>query len=313
MRSKYAPIAVFTYNRPDHTERVLAALNASALAPESDIYIFCDNYKNEKARESVEEVRRIVDKFAEECRFKRVDIRKAEKNRGLAASIIEGVSEIMKQHGRAIVVEDDMLASVHFLEYMNAALEYYRDDNTIWSISGYTFPMKALESYPHDVYMSGRGCCWGWGSWADRWDLVDWSMSDYESFKHNWIKRHQFARWGKDMPIMLDTQMYTDHNSWAIRWCYAEYKQNMMTVYPKISYIQNIGNDGSGVHASKLAEKFDTELENKEEYSCKFEKLPFDESIRRDFVKKYFETWRIWFRVQVKWILIRIGLLKLQK
>lgn len=313
MKNNYAPVAVFTYNRPDHTRRVLDALNASALAAKTDLYIFCDNYKNESARDKVLEVRELVDSFARNSKFRAIDIRKAERNKGLASSIIDGVTEIMNKYGKAIVVEDDMLASIHFLEYMNEALDYYEENKSIWSISGYTFPMKALETYPHDIYMSGRGCCWGWGSWADRWKTVDWDMQDYKAYKHNWVKRYKFARWGKDMPIMLDTQMYMNHNSWAIRWCYAEYKQGMKTVYPKVSYIQNIGNDGTGVHASKLAEKFDTILENNESYLCKFEDLPYDEGIRREFVKKYFGTWIGWFRVQVKWMLIRIGALKPSK
>ena len=110
MMNKYAPVVVFTYNRPNHTSRVLSALDASVLAPESDIFIFCDNYKNEKAKESVTQVRSVVDDFSKRNRFNRTIVRKAERNKGLAASVIEGVSEIMKEYGRAIVVEDDMLA-----------------------------------------------------------------------------------------------------------------------------------------------------------------------------------------------------------
>lgn len=310
MSNDYAPIAVFTYNRPDHTFRVLSALDASALAPKSDLYIFCDNYKNEKAKESVNQVRLVVDDFSRRSRFKRTEVIKSETNKGLATSIIDGVSEIMKEYGKAIVVEDDMLASPHFLEFMNDALDFYKDNQLIWSISGYSFPIKILEKYPHDVYMAGRGCCWGWGSWIDRWNLVDWDVSDYPQFKHNWVKRFKFGRWGRDLPIMLDNQMYSNHQSWAIRWCYSEFTNKMLTVYPSISYIQNIGNDGSGVHESVALKKYDTVLENNERYCCRLENLGVNNALRKEFAAKYYmNPWKN-FKQEVRWLLIRLGIIK---
>lgn len=307
MESKCAPVAVFTYNRPDHTERVLDALNVSALAPDTDIFIFCDNYKDESAKHNVQRVWDLVDQFAYKSRFKSVTINKSETNKGLATSIICGVSEIMVLYGRVIVVEDDLLASIHFLEYMNSALDFYKNNKHIWSISGYAFPMKALSNYPHDVFMAGRGSSWGWASWIDRWNRVDWDVKDYNTFKHNWSKRHAFARWGRDLPLMLDAQMTANHNSWAIRWCYSQFLENMMTVYPKISYIKNIGNDGTGTHKSLLVEKFDTEVECGECFECEFEDLTYDKIIRKEFQKKYSPTIIVRIKSLVKKFLVKLG------
>lgn len=311
MKRICAPVAVFVYNRPEHTNKVLNALNASMMAPETDLYIFCDNFKNEESKDMVLKTRDVIDSFSLACNFHKVDIRKADYNKGLATSIIEGVNELMDQYGKAIVIEDDILASIHFLEYMNAALDYYQQEKTVWSISGYSFPMKSLNNYPHDVYMSGRGCCWGWASWRDRWNKVDWNVSNYDSFKHNWLQRHSFAKWGQDLPLMLDAQMNMNHNSWAIRWCFSEFQNRMMTVYPKTSYVKNIGNDGSGTHKSTLENRFDTSLEKEKDFHCTFEVLPYDESIRREFRKKYSPggTFAIW-KTNLKWFLVRFGLYK---
>ena len=311
MKSMCAPVAVFVYNRPEHTNRIINALNVSALAPETDLFIFCDYFKNEGSRENVLKTREIVDSFSKTCRFHKVDIRKADHNKGLARSIIDGVSELMNQYGKSIVVEDDILVSIHFLEYMNAALDYYQQVKTVWSISGYSFPMKSLNDYPHDVYMSGRGCCWGWASWNDRWEKVDWNVPDYESFKHDRIQRHSFAKWGPDLPLMLDAQMKMNLNSWAIRWCYYEFRNGMMTVYPKLSYVKNIGNDGSGTHKSTFEKKFNTDLEEEEQFHCTFEILPYNERIRREFRKKYRTGGVLAFcKAKLKFFLIKLGFYK---
>lgn len=311
MESKCAPVAVFTYNRPNHTERVLDALNVSALAPDTDIFIFCDNFKNESAKYDVQQVRDLVDQFAYKSRFRSITINKSETNKGLAASIICGVSGIMDLYGRVIVVEDDLLASTHFLEYMNSALDFYENNKHIWSISGYSFPMKALTNYPHDVFMAGRGSSWGWASWIDRWNTVDWDVKDYYQFKNNKQKRHEFAQWGRDLPLMLDAQMSSDHNSWAIRWCYSQFIQNKMTVYPKTSYIKNIGNDGSGTHKSHLDEKYDTNLESGECFNCRFEDLSYDMSIKKEFSKKYSPTIMCKIKSLAKKLLTGMGLIKI--
>ena len=281
-----APVLIFVYNRLDHTKKTLEALSKNILAEKTDLFIFCDNYKKEKDIETVKKVRNLIDEFSVNAVFSNVTVKKAEKNKGLANSIIAGVSEIINQYGKVIVLEDDLITSKNFLKYMNQALDFYEHQTNIWSISGYTFPMKTLETYPHDVYMSGRGSSWGWASWKDRWETIDWSVSDYKNFEFNYIKRHHFSKWGADMPFMLDRQMQGKINSWAIRWCYAQYKQNKFTIYPKESYIQNIGTDGSGTHFSKSNTHYDTFLRT-DDIECKFEILDIDKRIRKEFQKKY--------------------------
>lgn len=281
-----APVVLFVYNRLDHTKKTLDALSGCDLASDSELFIFCDNYKKEKDIENVQKVRKYIDDSAKKTKFKKVNVIKAEKNKGLAKSIIEGVTDIINAYGKVIVLEDDLEVSTDFLKYMNDALDYYEKQANIWSISGYTFPMKTLETYPHDVYMSGRGSSWGWASWKDRWETIDWSVSDYKNFEFNYIKRHHFAKWGADMPFMLDRQMQGKINSWAIRWCYSQFKQKKYTIYPKWSYVQNIGTDGSGTHFSKLDATYDTFLRPKNA-ECYFEVLDVDEKIRKEFSKKY--------------------------
>lgn len=309
INKRYAPVAVFTYKRLEHTQKVLSALNDSNLAMYTHLYIFCDNYKNDSDRDEVNKVREYIDSFSINNNFSKTVVIKSLSNNGLAKSIIDGVTDVITEWGKIIVVEDDMLVSKHFIEFMNNALDFYAANKEIWSISGYSFPMNALLNYNHDIYMSGRASCWGWASWIDRWITVDWSVLDYKLFANNKKNRKEFAKWGKDLPYMLDAQMITNHNSWAIRWSYSQFKQGKLTVYPKISYVKNIGNDGSGTHGSNLSDKYNTTLNNQQHYECRFELLNVDEQIRKEFSNKYSMSTVNILKTKIKFKLIKSGIL----
>lgn len=310
MVNGYSPVIVFTFNRPNHTRNTLSALDHCDLADETDLFIFCDFYKKEKDIEPVEEVRSIVDDFKNNNSFKSVTVHMAESNMGLASSIINGASAIIKQYNTAIVVEDDLIVSKFFLRYMNDALRFYEDNKKIWAISGYSFPMKALDNYPHDIYVSGRGCSWGWATWFDRWNTVDWSVEDYNRFKHNWLQRWRFGKWGTDLPQLLDYQMCLDAHSWAIKWCFSAFLQNKLTVYPKRSYLMNSGIvDGSGVHSqNSYTDKYETYFNDNEDYKCKFENVTINNKIRKEFKDKYSNGLLVDMKGALKAFLIRNNL-----
>lgn len=280
-----APVVVFVYNRADHASQTLNHLSNNFLASESDLFIYCDNAKDEKSQEAVDNVRAVADEFARNSSFKKVTVIKAEKNKGLAASIISGVTEILNQYGKVIVVEDDLITSKDFLTYMNNALDFYEDNPKIWSVSGYTFPLKSLEKYKHDVYMSPRGCSWGWATWKNRFDKVDWDISDFDDFIKNPSRVKHFNEGGPDMTEMLTRQVNGKINSWAIRWCYQESKENMFTVYPVKSRIRNIGCDNSGTNCVSSS-LYDTSLISGD-YSCNFENLTPNSGIMTEFRMMY--------------------------
>lgn len=280
-----APVVVFVYNRADHALQTLNHLSGNELADQTDLYIYCDNAKNEKAREAVENVHAVVDDFAYNSGFKNVTVVKAEKNKGLAASIIEGVTDIINKYGKVIVVEDDLITSRDFLTYMNKALDFYETNPKVWSISGYTFPLKSLGKYSHDVYMSPRGCSWGWATWKDRFERVDWSISDFPEFIKDPERVKHFNEGGVDMAEMLTRQYNGKINSWAIRWCYQESKENMFTVYPVKSRVKNIGCDNSGTNCVS-SNLYDTTLISGNT-ACNFENLEPDKKVMSEFRMMY--------------------------
>lgn len=283
-----APVVLFVYNRLDHTMNVISSLAQNLLAKETDLYVFSDAAKTEKGLPQVSAVRDYIRKKDWRSGFGNVTIVEAEHNKGLAKSIIGGVTEILKKYGKVIVVEDDLVLSPYFLKYMNDALEYYKDASDIWSISGYSFPMKSLRNYPHDVFYSYRGTSWGWATWLDRWEKTDWEVKNYSEFVKNKAWKKRFERGGDDLPGMLAAQMEGKINSWAIRWVFTQSNLDMYTIYPKKSYVLNDGCDGSGTHVGDTDE-YQTDIQDSGKNCC-FEKLEIDKKIAREFWYKYSDT-----------------------
>ena len=284
----FAPVVLFVYNRLDHTMNVIDSLKKNLYAKETDLYVFSDAAKNENNVDKVNAVREYIRSADWKEYFHSVTVIEAEENKGLAKSIIGGVTDILKKYEKVIVVEDDLVLSPYFLNYMNGALDYYKDVPDVWSISGYSFPMKSLKNYPHDVFYSYRGSSWGWATWLDRWVKTDWEVKDYEKMMQDkkWQKR--FKRGGADLTGMLRLQMEGKINSWAVRWVYTQSNLDMYTVYPKKSYILNDGCDGSGTNSGTHSE-LNTDIKGSLA-ECKFECLEIDKKISREFLYKYSDT-----------------------
>jgi GR25 family glycosyltransferase involved in LPS biosynthesis len=125
----------------------------------------------------------------------------------LANSIISGVSQILKEHDKVIVLEDDLITSPNFLDFMNQALNFYQGNKQIHSISGYTLDLPSLKNYTKDYYLGYRASSWGWGTWKEKWESVDWNVSKYREFKRNPLQQIKFMKGGSDLPHMLSNQI----------------------------------------------------------------------------------------------------------
>ena len=253
---KLAPVVIFTFNRLEHTKKTIESLKLNILANNTELFIFNDGPRNEIESIKVNEVRQYIKDIDG---FKSVKIIESKHNKGLAKSVIDGVNEIINEHGKVIVLEDDLVTSKYFLQYMNEALDIYKKRNDIWSISGYTPNIRIPDNYKDEVYLIRRGASWGWATWEDRWELNDWEIKDYDKFKRNKKLKKAFNEAGSDMSPMLNDQMEGRINSWAIRWVFNQFKRDMWTVYPTKSLVKNIGNDLSGTH-SPITNKYDVEL-----------------------------------------------------
>lgn len=257
MDLNYAPIVLFVYNRLEHTKKTVEHLKNNELAKDSDLFVYSDAEKNSEQREKVRAVRDYIHTVTG---FKSVTIIEAAENRGLARSIISGVSDVLAKYGRVIVLEDDLLTAPCFLKYMNDALTFYEDEKRIWSITGYQYPFEMPKNYKESVYLSYRGSSWSWATWEDRWETIDWDVKDYHNYKHNLKKIAHFCKGGTDLDKLLRNQMKGQIDSWAIRWCYSQSLQNRYTVYPCQSLVSNNGTDGSGTHFSEASNRYQSKM-----------------------------------------------------
>ncbi len=255
-----APLVLFTYNRLNETKATIKKILDCDLIHKTPMYIYSDGAKNDLAKKSVDEVREYLRTLSN---YENINIVYSESNKGLAASVIAGVTEIVNKYGKVIVLEDDLLVSKDFLIYMNEALKTFESRKDIWSISGFGPNIEIPKDYNEDIYLTMRGCSWGWATWKDRWETVDWNVSDFQKLKASKKMKKEFNISGNDMFRMLELQMMKKINSWAIRWCYSQFKQQKYTVYPVKSKVKNIGFGEDATHGGIFVDKHIVQIEEK--------------------------------------------------
>lgn len=253
-----SPICLFVYKRFKTTKLMIESLLQCPECAESELYVFMDEARNDDEAEQVEKVREL---FVDLRGFKTIHAYPARMNKGMAKSIIDGVTTVLNEHDSVIVIEDDLVVSPDFLTFMNSAIEAYRDRSDIWSISGYTPDIEELKNRPSQgVFLVPRAQCWGWATWSDRWETVDWEVSDYNRLVNSRKLREEFNKGGDDLFRTLEMERRERIESWAVRWAYSASKQNKWTVNPMLSKVQNIGLKSSQSHVGWHDERHNVEL-----------------------------------------------------
>jgi hypothetical protein len=253
-----SPIAIFAYNRPQHLKKCIESLQENPLARDSKLFVFCDGPKSSHDIEKTDQVKSVLSGLKG---FTDIEIHYSPNNNGLARSIIKGVSHVLEMYEDIIVLEDDLVVSPDFIEYMNQALELFRNQMEVFSISGYCAPIP-IKNYTFDNFFYQRINSWGWASWKNRWTMVDWELNDFNEFFRKKTNREKFNKGGKDLSMMLLKYKSGKIDSWAIRFNFTCFKNNMLNVYPVNSKVANCGLDNSGTHTKKSG-KFDTQISNK--------------------------------------------------
>lgn len=241
-----APVVLFAYNRPYHLQQTIDALRHAQLSDQTDLIIFSDAPRTIADSDAVAQVRTTIRNI---CGFATIKIVERRKNVGLASNIIDGLTSVFEQYDRAIVLEDDIVPSEGFLQYMNDALSFYEDKN-VWSVAGYTPQISVPSSYAYSTYLAPRNCSWGWATWRAKWLKTNWQVPTFDQFIRSRQARHAFNQAGTDLSAMLLRWRIGEINSWSIRFCYAAFCHNELTVYPTASLVVNIGADGTGTNVS---------------------------------------------------------------
>lgn len=288
----FAPIVLFTYNRPDHVKQTIEALQKNEFASESDLIIYSDGAKDKTNELAINETRKYLHTVEG---FKSVQIIEREKNWGLAESLIDGITSVVDKYGKVIVMEDDLLTSPYYLRFMNQALEKYSNDDQIASIHGYVNPVK--EELPENFFLS-YASSWGWATWQRAWRIFerDGSKLLNELQDKNLEQRLDFDN-SYYFVKMLRNQIKGKNSSWAIRWYTSIVLKNKLCLYPGKSLVRQIGCDGSGTHSSN-DDWFDVELSPS---PINLIDIPIEEStVARKIYQKFYKSVKLtyWFKIK---------------
>ena len=244
--SALAPIALFVYNRPEHTRRTLRFLQQNLLADESRLYVFSDAAKGTSDEIAVNEVRELIKTISG---FKTIRIIERNENLGLANSIVSGVSQLVKDYGKVIVFEDDLLSSPYTLKYFNDALKHYENEEKVMHISAYIYPLAGANKLP-DTFLYRAAHSWGWATWERAWVNFNPDIDDLmQRFTKEKIRDFSIDGTMNFWKQMLEFKK-GKNNSWAIRWYASIFLNGGLTLNPSKSLIHNIGHDGTGVHSN---------------------------------------------------------------
>jgi glycosyltransferase involved in cell wall biosynthesis len=242
-----SPIIIFAYNRPQHLEKSLLSLKNNPLSSDSELYIFCDGYKANASDKDIQliEATRAIAKSQAWC--KKVEIIEADQNKGLAQSVIDGITKILETYDKVIVLEDDILLSDGFLNYMNEALNLYEGEDQVMHISAYFLPVDDYDL--EETFFYNTTSCWGWGTWSRAWKnmisdpqvLIDKLNSSEKLLKGFHEKKYNP---GNYQSLLANASKKI--NTWAVLWHTSVYLKGGLSLHPRKSLVRNIGHDNSG-------------------------------------------------------------------
>jgi hypothetical protein len=280
--SDLSPIVLFTYLRLDLLKLTIEKLSLNYLASQSDLIIFSDGPHSDDDKQIISDIRTYLRSIRG---FKSVSINESLTNKGLASSVIIGVSKVINQYGKVIVLEDDLVTSRNFLNYMNQALFNYENNKRIFSTSGYLLPINISTN--DDAFFLNRPWSWGWATWVDRWNGVDWNVNSYSSFSKSKIQQKRFSSLGSDVNMMLKKQMEGYLDSWFIRFAFHQFNMQGFTLFPKISKIINNGWDQFATNTKGIPDRYISNLDISETLNFQFPILTeIDISFQKQFINR---------------------------
>jgi len=239
---KLAPIILFVYNRPDLTVEVIKSIKKNRLSKKSNLWIFSDGInKNEKDDYlKVSCVRAIINNLQG---FKNIKIIERNNNIGTYKNITSGIDRVFKTEKKAIIIEDDVLVSEFFLEYMNKSLDQYKRDSKIGSICSNIWGLQSLNNKKKlpSTFLLHHSDCWGWATWKKSWKLYSHdSRKLIKEIKHRGLEKKFNLDNVYNYTSLLE-QNIKRKRSWAVNWYASLFINNKLNLFSSLIISKNIG------------------------------------------------------------------------
>ena len=300
-----SPVAMFVYNRVDNTRKTLEALMLNKHAADTAVYVFSDGGKDERSWKQVNEVRSLLHQFeqeiAESHALKSLTIVERPKNIYLERNIIEGIGYVLERHETVIVLEDDIVTSPYFLDYMNQAFYIYKDDPTVMHVSGFTnLDLQEKEETENEgddddeeFYFTPHMSGWGWGTWAHKWQQHFVHYKSREEALEG-MSRQDINAMQYDGVFPCLKSLDKDPIPWDICWEIAIYKAHGLCLTPYHTLVRNIGLD-SGTHfrGSKWLQRYEFDREPLDHPIVVTYQTPQKDEKKEALFKKAIRDWGI--------------------
>lgn len=298
-----SPIGLSVYSRLPHIKKTVTSLSRNKLASESILFIFSDGPQRgdeEKVR-AVRRYLRTISGFKEIHIIERDRNSRVENNRN-------GIRRLLDEYGKIIYLEEDIVTAPKFIDFMNKALDFYRNDPRIISVTGYSPPIILPSGYVKDIYLSLRFSAWGFGIWKDRYDKIKMKIEGYDNFHKDPKALKRFRMGGEDLMELLRLEFEGKIDALDVKIMFQQFQQNLYTLAPARSLVQNTGHDGTGVHCTKT-DKYSSVLDMSERT------LRMEENIEpdQDLLNRLYEFRSGGIKAKLERVLKRTALLPLVK
>jgi len=204
-----------------------------------------------------------------------------DQNQGCRKAVSKSITNCFKSVDQLIILEDDCLPLPGFFEYCCWALNEFESNEVIGSVSAQSFLFKK-HCPAHDVFFSKYHHCWGWATWKRAWAKYEDDLDKIEPFiTDDGLERLAsgdvgFVRYWKMIFVGL---RFCKYDSWAYRWLFSCWKNNMVSVIPRYSLVRNIGFDSDSTHT--LSEPAGIDLNYNEGWSIDWMKI--STTVNRDY------------------------------
>ncbi|WP_035650393.1 MULTISPECIES: hypothetical protein [unclassified Flavobacterium] len=310
MNKLYAPLLIPTLNRFDHFSSCVNSLLQCELSSETDLYIALDYPLKEQHYDGYNKIKGFIEKIDG---FKSVNVLQREHNYGAHQNIHEAIDFLFQKYETLILTEDDNVFSTDFLLFMNKSFETYKDSLDVFSVCGYNYPVEIPKSYENEVYLWTGYSAWGVGFWRSKFVNVNWTEetvhSDVKTFLHDYRKVVQLDKIANNyVPALLHMHnIQKIHGDTYI--CMYQFLNKMVSVFPVISRVRNMGHDGSGINCGTMEDDFFSVQEiYTGTHTYKIPKLNSTNSIINKILYNHFKTdWNSKMKLIIKLILFRLG------
>jgi hypothetical protein len=242
------PIAIVAYNRPGHLARLLASIERCRGFEGRCVRVFADGLGKSTDEEAWQKTRELAREWSEktgaECVF-------FERNHGVADAIYRATSRMCAEHGRALILEDDLVLHPDALEFHAMCLDRYADDGRVFQVSGHQWLDFRRERGRSPIALP-MTTTWGWSTWRRAWEGFDMEQALEAGRKFTPEQIAAFNLGGAyDYYAIFKGRAVGDNHSWGILWYVHAFLAGGVTIYPSFSLIRNEGFDNSGVHCTE--------------------------------------------------------------